>query len=83
MFLGDGQGQQRLQGAGIEVGKEDGGGVRGQPGGGAVAVGGDVEQKLGGVGRGGQVDGGAVDGGADLHVAQVVGGGERSVFDSA
>lgn len=67
------EGEQRLERAGIEVGKEDGGGVGVETGGGAAAVCGDVEQKLRGVGTGGDGDGLVVDGGAELLVGKVVG----------
>ena len=42
--------EQDLEGAGIEVGEQDGGGVELKPSSDGVAVGGDVEQVLGGVG---------------------------------
>jgi hypothetical protein len=50
VVAGYGEGQEGFQRAGVEVGEEDGGGVRGQAGGGAAAVGGDVEENLGGSG---------------------------------
>ena len=51
--------------------------------GGAAAVGGDVEQDLRGVWRGGDVDGRAVDGGAQLHVASWLAEESRSVLERA
>jgi len=80
IVIGYGEGQEGFQGAGVEVGKEDGGGVEVEAGGGAVAVGGDVEQELGGVWRAGHVDGRVVDGGAQLDVLEVVGRGEFFSF---
>ena len=76
IVAGDGESQKGFQSAGIEVGKEDSAGVRGQARGGGAAAGGDVEQELRGIGRGGHVDGRVVDDGAQLDAAEVVGRGE-------
>jgi hypothetical protein len=47
IVAGHGKNQEGFQSAGVEVGEEDSGGVRGQTGGGGVAIGGDVEEKTG------------------------------------
>jgi hypothetical protein len=59
-----------LERAGIEIGEQDGGRMKLEAGGGGAAIGRDVEQKLGRVDCGGEVDGGGVDCGTDLGVAE-------------
>ena len=77
VVIGDGQRQEGVEGSGIEVGQEYGGVVGSKASGGTVPIGRDVEQKLGGVGRSGDVDGGVIDRGAQLHVLELVAGGEQ------
>ena len=83
VVAGDGEGEQRIESAGIEVGEENGAGMRGQAGGGAAAVGGDVEENLRRVRCGVDADRGAIDGGAQLNVLEGVGRGEAFSFGEA
>ena len=80
VVMGDGEGQQGVVCAGVEVGEEDGDGVPGQSRRGAAAVGGDVEQDLRGAWRGDDVDGRAIDGGGQEDVFELVGRGELFGF---
>lgn len=68
-----GDGEQRLQGSGIEVRKKDGRLVGIEPGGVGAAVGRDVQEELLSVGLGDNIDSGIVDDGAELNVEQRVG----------
>jgi len=80
IVAGHGEGEKGFEGSGVEVGEEDGAGVKGKAGGGAAAIGGDIEQELGGVRSGGDVDRGAIDGGAQLDVAETIVRGEKLGF---
>lgn len=72
--------EKDLESTGIEVGEQNGGGMELEAGGGGAAVVGDVEQVLGGISGGREVDGRAIDGGADLRVAEVACRGELLRF---
>lgn len=76
VVAGYGEGEQGIECAGVEVGKEHRGGVRGQTNGAAASVGGDVEQNLRRIWSGIHVDCGAIDSSAQLDMFEAVSRGE-------
>ena len=73
IVVGYGDGEQGFKSAGVEVGEKDGAGVGIKAGRGAVAVGGDVEQNLGGICCAGDGNRRTVDGSAQLDVEELAG----------
>ena len=84
IVAGDGEGEQGLKRAGVEVWQEDGAGMRIEASRGAMSVGRCIDQDLSCRGEGfrrtDDVDGLAVYDGAQLDVAQVVGGRKQLGF---